>query len=167
MAESIFTHRFNFSYPYFGLLFWEIWHKGLHLYGNAFFIAFEFFQVIAHFVAEKRFFNMHSATLLNKTFEVRILKPSLFAWSFQLKSLKWIPTFNLFFEAIPPSYRTKHSRRHEWLTVEKKLIPHPNSHWKYLKNIYLKYFLPEWYVFLCTFCSKFGWYIIYLQFTKI
>ena len=38
---------------------------------------------------------------------------------------------------------------------------------KTLKNIYLKPDLPDWYEFLCTFWSKFGWYIIYLQFTKI
>ena len=38
---------------------------------------------------------------------------------------------------------------------------------KALKNIYSKPDLPVWYIFLCTFCSKFGWDINYLQFTKI
>ena len=46
--------------------------------------------------------------------------------------------------------------------------------WKYWKILTentekkkLKPDLPDRYIFLCTFCSKFGWYMIYLQFTNI
>ena len=38
---------------------------------------------------------------------------------------------------------------------------------KSLKNIYLTLDLLDWYIFLCTFCRKFAWDIIYLHFTKI
>ena len=62
---------------------------------------------MAYFVAEKRFLNIHSATLLNKTFgSLKFDSPS----QFSLKTLK---------------------------------------------NIYLKPDLSDWYIFLCTFCSKF------------
>ena len=101
---------------------------------------------MAHFVAEKRYFNMRSATLLNKTFEVWILLPSLFAWCSKIKSLRWIPTFNFLYEARP-NYRTKYSRKHVWLAVKNFLITPPNFHWKHWKSIHLKPDLPDSYDF--------------------
>ena len=53
------------------------------------------------------------------------------------------------------------------MTVEKTFDTPSQFSLKTLKNIYLKLYLTEWYIFLCTLCTKFGWYIIYLQFTKI
>ena len=54
--------------------------------------------------------------------------------------------------------------------VEKLLISSShNSHWKHRKNSYLKLYLPDWYIFLCTFATIFEIcrYITYLQFTNI
>ena len=44
---------------------------------------------------------------------------------------------------------------------------YPRFSLKTLKKIDLKLNLPNWYMLFCTFCNKFCWYIISLQFTKI
>ena len=58
MHRLTFLVLYSFIFGY--LLLQEIWHKfsegiGLHLYGKLFFIAFGFFEVVTHFVAEKGF----------------------------------------------------------------------------------------------------------------
>ena len=50
-----------------------------------------------------------------------------------------------------------------WSAVEKFWYPLPIL----TQNTEKTSDLPYWYIFPCTFCSKFCWYIIYFQFTKI
>ena len=75
---------------------------------------------------------------------------------------------------------TKPSQRHARSSVEIFLISDPNLWFPrpilqfWLKTIKKKHVIKTWFtwlvfisIFLCIFCIKFSWYIIYLQFTKI
>lgn len=139
------------------LFFQEIWRNfwqdiGLYL--------------IIHFAVEKELFNMHSATLLDITFDIRILQPSFFAWCFQLLSLRWI-TFLIFsikqYQTIaenPADYKCDRQSKNVWYLFFQFSLKTPKKH------LFKTWF--TWLVYiLCNSCTKFCWYTTNLQFTKI
>ena len=91
----------------------------------------------------------------------------LFCMTFSTKESKVDTNFQLFLlRNTELSHKTQQKKCviKTWKIVD---IPLPFLIGKKMKNICLKLDLPDWCTFICTLYSKFCWYVIYLQFTKI
>ena len=106
---------------------------------------------MVHFVAEKKFFNMHSATLLNK---VSVALP--FCIMFSSEESKVDANFQA---SLWSNTKLLHKTQQKTCVIDsQKIFDSPfQFSLKPLKNIYLRPDLPDWYIYLCTFCSKFSW----------